>query len=293
MSLSDDFMRYIEMLNAAGKGVVQLRFIGGPEVMPVQEQGVALGKGVFDVLFGPPTYYTGVFPEAEAFAGALLPPDRIRAAGGDRLFDQTLARRVNAKLLAFAGGDVGLFLFLKDQPKLRPDGMPDLSGMKLRSSSLYQDLFRSLGATSVVIPGGEVYTALERGLVTGMGWNLMGLTESGWNKFLNYRVEPAMYKSSLVVTMNLDKWKALSEPARQVLAKISIEYEAALGNYYTDKQREETEKLDKAGMKPFRLEGKAADEYQRAAFETMWVRLEKNKNVQLDLPAVKKAFYGR
>lgn len=292
MSLTDDFMRYIDTVNTAGKGVVQIRFVGGPEVTPTPEQGAALSKGVFDLLFGAPTFYAGIFPEADAFAGDLLPTAQLRANGADKIFDQALAKRVNAKLLAFAGGDVGLFVFTKDQPRLK-DGLPDFSGVKLRGAPLYNDFFRQMGATSVVIQGSEVYTALERGLVSGIGWNLMGLTESGWNKFLNYRIEPAMYKSSLVVTMNLDKWKGLSDQARTLIAKVGVEYEKALVAYYVDRQKQELQKLDGAGMKPFALEPKAASAYQKAAFDTAWARVEKAKGLEIDLAATRKAFYGR
>ena len=80
MALTDDFQRYIDMVNQTGKGVVQIRLVGGPEVTPAAEQGAALGKGVFDVLFGPPTYYAGIFPEADAFAGELLWPNGSMAS---------------------------------------------------------------------------------------------------------------------------------------------------------------------------------------------------------------------
>src|SRR5438034_107952 len=48
MSLTGDFQRYIDLVNRDGKGVVQIRLIGGPEVTPPAEQGAALARGVFD-----------------------------------------------------------------------------------------------------------------------------------------------------------------------------------------------------------------------------------------------------
>lgn len=293
MSLTDDFQRYIDLVNKSGKGVVQMRLIGGPEVTPAAEQGAALGRGVFDVLFGPPTYYSGIFPEADAFAGDLLPAARIRAAGGDKLFDRALAKRVNAKLLAFAGGDVAIVVFTKEAPKTRADGMLDLTGQKMRSAPLLNDFFKALGATPITIPVGEVYTALERGLVQGITWNLMGVTDSGWNKFLGHTIMPPAYKSSIVITMNLDKWKALPAPAKDLLARTAIAYEDQLEQYYVTRQNEELRRLESSGVKTYRLQGKAAQAYQNVAFDTMWARVQGNKSVEIDLAAVKKAFYNR
>ena len=292
MALTGDFQRYIDLVNRDGRGVVQIRLIGGPEVTPPAEQGAALGRGVFDVLFGPPTYYTGIFPEADAFAGDLLPAAKIRAAGGDKFFDQALAKRVNAKFLAFAGGDVAIVVFTKEAPKTRTDGTPDLSGLKMRSAPLLNDFFKALGATPITIPVGEVYTALERGLVQGITWNLIGVTDAGWNKMLGYTILPGAYKSSIVITMNFDKWKGLNDKAKDVLARTAVEYENALEAYYVERQAEEVRKLEASGVKTVRLDPKAAAVYQTIAFDTMWARVQSGK-VDLDLPAVKKAFYGR
>ncbi len=293
MALTDDFQRYIDMVNQTGKGVVQIRLVGGPEVTPAAEQGAALGKGVFDVLFGPPTYYAGIFPEADAFAGELLASAKIRAGGGEQLFDQALAKRVNGKLLAFAGGDVAIVFFTREMPKLRPDGTPDLTGLKMRSAPLWNDLFKAMGATPITIPVGEIYTGLERGLVQGITWNLMGVIDAGWNKHLGYIVMPAAYKSSIVITMNLDKWKSIPEAARGVLAKTAVDYENALEAYYVERQAQELKKLDASGVKTFTLDGKGAEAYRKMAFDTMWARVTSNSKVEMDLAAVKKVFYNR
>src|SRR5947209_1230315 len=47
----------IKSVNAKGKGVLQMQFIGGPEVVPPTEQLAALQRGVFDLFAGAASYY--------------------------------------------------------------------------------------------------------------------------------------------------------------------------------------------------------------------------------------------
>src|SRR5262245_65947526 len=46
---SRGFERFIEKVNADGKGVIQINYIGGPKAMPPFEVGNALKGGVVDI----------------------------------------------------------------------------------------------------------------------------------------------------------------------------------------------------------------------------------------------------
>src|SRR5690606_41802928 len=58
-----------------------------------------------------------------------------------------------------------------------------------------------------------------------VGWPLVGITDFGWEKFLRYRIDPAFYKSDVVVLMNLSRWNQLSANARQILQETIAAYE--------------------------------------------------------------------
>ena len=289
--LTNDFQRYIDMVNERGEGVIQINLMGGPEVMPPQEQGTALANGLFDVLFGPPSYYTGRFPEADAFQGLIRAPQDVRDAGGVEIYDEALARRVNAKILAFAGGDVGLYIFTAEKPEIGEDGLPDLTGMKMRTSPLYTGLFSELGATNIVLPYGDVYTALERGLANGVGWNLVGVKQAGWDEFLNYRIEPEMYRSSLAITINLDRYGALSDEERAILDEVALEYEGALVDFYAERQAAEKAALEEGGVETITLSDDAAEAFQNMAVETMWSMVTDNPAIELDIDKVRAAYH--
>src|SRR5690625_3574031 len=98
-------------------------------------------------------------------------------------------------------------------------------GVKLRTTPNYRPFFSSLGAVNVEISPGEVYTALERGVVDGAGWTATGLFDLGWHEQLKYRVEPAFYAASVELLINLDTWEGLTEEQKDFLTKQAIWYE--------------------------------------------------------------------
>ena len=68
---------------------------------------------------------------------------------------------------------------------------PDLTGLKIRVTPVYRDFFTALGATVMQTAPGEVYTALERGVVDGYGWPIGGIFDLNWHERTKFRVDPA------------------------------------------------------------------------------------------------------
>ena len=89
------------------------------------------------------------------------------------LYDQ----KMNAVLLARHIDDNPFHLYLT-----KPITKSDLTGLKLRITPVYREFFQALGATVVQTAPGEVYTALERGVVDGYGWPITGIFDLGWHE---------------------------------------------------------------------------------------------------------------
>ncbi len=74
---------WIEKVNAEGKGVLQINFIGGPKAIPTFEVGNAVKTGVVDMAMSTGAFYTNVMPEADFLK--LTQTDGGRAAQERRL----------------------------------------------------------------------------------------------------------------------------------------------------------------------------------------------------------------
>lgn len=278
----EQFSRFVDTVNEQGKGIVQIRLVGGPEVVPPFEQHTAVRNGVFDIQMGPASYYGGIVPEADAIFAANVTPMEARERSATALLDEIWGRKINATFLAWIGGGVGFHVYTASEPKRTPDGGIDLSGMRFRSAAAYKEWFEKLGVTNVMMPGPEVYTALERGVVEGLGWPSVAFTDLGVHgRFIKYRIEPPVWTLDVAVIMNRDKWNSLPQQARDLLTRLAAEHEEDSYNFYTKRSQEELGILKEAGVETIRLEGDAAAKWVETAHDTLWERLESRDSTHL------------
>ena len=273
--ISQSFQRYIDKLNAAGKGVVRINYIGGPEALPATEQGSALRTGVIDLYYGSAAYMQGDLPEADALAGSTRTPAEARANGGYDILDEIVQKKMNAKFIAHVDTGWAFIIFLTQEPKRGPTGSIDLAGMKLRSHPLYRDFLSSLHAENLMIPAGEINTAFERNMVQGLAFSEIGIRDLGLEKYVKYRVSPKFYQSDIVMLINLTRWRAMPEAARALIMKTALAHEEESGRYFVEEVRNEMARLDALGIKEIRLTGGGADEYLSKARSVPWARMAK------------------
>jgi hypothetical protein len=67
----------------------------------------------------------------------------------------------------------------------------------------------------VTIPPGEVYTALERGVVDAYGWPIMGVFDLGLQEKTKYRFDPGFYNVEVSIVFNLAGRRDAPREARQ------------------------------------------------------------------------------
>src|ERR1700716_1036111 len=97
---SRGFERFIDKVNADGKGVIQINYIGGPKAMPPFEVGNALKSGVIDLANSTGAFYTNVMPEADAWKLTERPMSELRKNGGYDYMSRPYSRKNNAIFLA-------------------------------------------------------------------------------------------------------------------------------------------------------------------------------------------------
>jgi TRAP-type C4-dicarboxylate transport system substrate-binding protein len=291
VEFSQSFLRFVDKVNEAGEGVVQIQYMGGPEVIPPQQQAQAIRNGVIDMQYGPGTYYLGQIPEVDAWVGSTVTAMEARQNGGLETMRTVYSDKLNAYLLGHIDTGITFHIYLTEAPERTDDGGVDLSGLKLRSQPIYREFFESLGAASVSIPVPEVYTALERGVVDGIGWPLVAIQDLSWDQFLTHRIDPPFFQTDLAVIMNEDRWQSLSDEAKAVLETAAAEYERESYEYYQQNIAETDAAVREGGMAVVELAGEAAERYLDMAFETAWSRLKEAGSPHYE--ALRAAYYDR
>ncbi|TYC64245.1 C4-dicarboxylate ABC transporter substrate-binding protein [Rhodobacterales bacterium] len=269
------FLSYVDKVNEAGKGVVQIEVRGGPEAIGMFQQPDAVRDGIVDMVYTPGSFYGGSLPEKDALVTSNLTAVETRANGGIELIDQVHQEKMGLKYLGWFDSGVCYNLWTRNAPEFDDKGNLKVEGLKLRGNAVYNAFFSNyLGAQVIDLPTGEVYAALQRGVVDATGWTQIGLIDLKWNEFINYRVEPCFFSTDLGVIVNLEKWDSLSPEARKILQDVAIQHEKDSAEALRAKRDEEFAKLEEQGMEVVSLEGEAKAQYLLAARETTWERMK-------------------
>ena len=260
---------WIQKVNAEGKGTLQLNFIGGPKAIPTFEVGNAVKTGVVDLAMSTGAFYTNVMPEADALKLTQLPAAELRKNGAYDYINKVWNEKANMVYLARVVDNTPFHLYIN-----KKIDKPDLNGMKLRITPVYRDFFQALGGTVVQIAPGEVYTALERGVVDGYGWPIHALFDLNWQEHTKFRVDPGFYNAEVSLIVNLDKWKALTQAQRTYLTKQALAFEAQ-NEEWKSYNAEETQRQAKAGIQTIRFDAATSKQYVDKAYEVGWASIIK------------------
>jgi TRAP-type transport system periplasmic protein len=262
---SRPFEQFINRVNADGKGILRINYIGGPKALPPFEIGNALKSGVIDIANAAGAFYTNLMPEADAWKLTERPMAQLRQNGGYAAMAAIYAQKLNAIFLARLVDNNPFHLYVN-----KPISSPDLTGLKLRITPVYRDFFQALGATVVQTAPGEVYTALERGVVDGYGWPITGVFDLGWNEKTKYRVDPGFYTAEVSVLVNKSVWDRLNEAQRDLLRKPAEQVEAEAAAVFAEENEREIKRQAAAGIQTIRFEGATANTYLSKAYQAGW-----------------------
>lgn len=241
---SKNFERFIDKVNADGKGKIQINYIGGPRAMPPFEVGNAVRTKVVDIANVTGAFYTNLMPEADALKLISKPMSEQRKNGTWELINQLHNQKLNSYYLARQFHNVPFHIYLNKKPEKL-----DFTGLKIRVTPVYKDMVEAFGGTTITTAPGEVYTALERGVADGYGWPVTGIFDLGWEKVTKFRLDPGFYAVEVNVLVNLDVWKGLNDAQKKVLSDAAAWLEG-LDSENTAAIKAERDKQTAAGIQP-------------------------------------------
>ena len=273
LEFAKDLQVFIRDVNERGRGRVRIRYIGGHEVIPQRQQVYALRRGVIDLSFAASTYLIGVAPEGDAFLGATITPFEARENGAYDVIQEIWAEKLNAYFLGWHQTGYRLHVFLRDPPDYRTDGLPDVRGLRIRTSPTYRPFLNALGAIPVDITSSEVYTALERGTVDAMAWTGVSMSNEGFQHFVKYRLEPGVLNAVMTMQVNLDRWQSLPPDVQAFLLAESMIYERESRERFFEIARQEKINLAHDGMSYVDLPANVAQSYKQLATDAVWRRM--------------------
>ena len=251
----------------------------------------AVQRGLIDIINCPSTYYQGQVPAARIAGVNTVSPAEMRKNGGWDMLQEQWKKKINARILGWGHWEAStFFIYLaKDAPQSEKTGL-DLSGFKMRSTGLYTPMLKAMGATPVTIAPGDIYAALERGLVDGLAWPEGSVGAYGWQKFLKYKIRPNFYHSTTMTIINIDKYNALSKAHKEQIDKQGLIFEKDSNAILAKLSEVDNARLDKAGVKNIDLKGKVRNAYLRTIYGAKWADNDK-ANFDFDYKSLRAKVY--
>lgn len=275
---------WIQKFNAEGKGVLQINFIGGPKAIPTFEVGNAVKTGVVDMALSTGAFYTNVMPEADFLKLTQIPVAEQRKNGAFDAINKVWNEKANMQYLARMVENQPFHLYTTKKVD-----KPDLTGLKIRITPVYRDFFQALNASVITTPPGEVYTALERGVVDGYGWPIGGIFDLNWQEKTKYRIDPGFYDAEVSLVMNLPAYKKLTDPQRAYLQKQLLALEAE-NTFWAKYTTDEIARQEKAGIQTIKFDAATSKAYRDKAYDVGWASAMKQSP---EIAARFKALFSR
>jgi len=264
-----------KMVEEGTGGKVKIDVLGSEEVVPALQQFDAVRNGVIDIALGIASYYNNTIPEAIGiqYNKEFLPAD-LRKNGYHDFMRDVHMKKGNVVYLASASGNPGRAFRLYVKKNL---DKPDLAGMKIRVSAVYTSIVKGLNGTPVAMPPSDVYAALERGVVDGLGWTYAGTIDYGFPEVAKYVIDHPFYSINSTIIMSKAAWDKIPPDLRAQLDKIAAEFEIAVAKFYDDYCKDEDARLKAKGVSFIRFSPEGIAKFESAAYDAGWAEfLAKN-----------------
>lgn len=266
-----NFTRFLDRVNAkAAKmypGEFEINYKGGPEIISFREQVEAARTGLIDMVFTATSYYTSIIPVGDGFSATALKPWEERDKGVFEFMRKIHKEKANVYFLARMGSGIPFQIFLNK----RVTKISDFKGLKIRVSPTLVPFMKKIGANPIMMGPGNIYTALERGVVDGYIWPSGQIREWGFEKATKYILEPPTpYQAIDIVMINLDRWNKIPKHIQDLLTQAAKDDEFRTIVRAMEYMPRENAELEGLGLEFISLSKSETKKLADIATEALW-----------------------
>ena len=162
---------FADMVREMTGGRINIRVYGAGEIVPAFEVFDAVSSGVAEVGHGASYYWKGKIPASVFYTAVPFGMTAqemngwLHYGGGMALWEKIYAP---AGIVPLAGGSSGVQMAGWFNREI--NSVEDIRGLRMRIPGLAGEVFSAAGGEAVRIPGGEVYTALQTGVIDAVEW---------------------------------------------------------------------------------------------------------------------------
>ncbi|MGM0560933.1 MAG: TRAP transporter substrate-binding protein [Pseudomonadota bacterium] len=238
---------WAEKVGEMSDGRINIEMVPVGSIVEYNETLDAVGSGILDGHITDSSYFTG---KDAAFAlignpvGAYSSPEELRSffddGGGTELYNEIL----NPYGVQFIGPAAQTAEAVPS--KIPIDSVEDLKGVKMRApEGMVQSVFEAAGASPVNLPQSEVFTSLDKGVISAADATTLATNHSmGLHDIAKHPIWPGFHSLPLnEVSINKETWDSMSEEDRALLDEAVEMYANDLAERIRARDEEVAEEL--------------------------------------------------
>lgn len=233
MALHDSAVELANRISDLSGGRLKIEISPAGTMVPAFEVLDAVHRGIIDAAHGWSAYWIGKQPTANLFssvAGGPFGMDNVDYAawlyygGGWEYYNQLYADILKMRVVVFPTD------IIPSEPlgwfKQPITSVNDLKGLKFRASGLTAEIYRELGMSIITLPGGEIVSALERGIIDGAEFMCPTSDKDlGFQDVVKYYHAPGMHRhtGTLELIVNKNSYDKLPADLQKIIDIIARE----------------------------------------------------------------------
>ncbi len=239
--LERDAKSFADNLNQLSHGQIEVKVFPGGTLGSALKVTDSVKSGVASVSHNYINYDYGKDPATALLAGhsSGLTPEEFMLwmyqGGGIELYEAY--RQEKFGVIAFPCSILGTEIFLHSNKPVRT--LKDFQGLRIRTSGAWAEIASRLGASTIVMAGSDIYSALERGVIDAAEWGSPEMNRpTGFQNVAKYVILPGIHQSGGVLEceVNPKAWAKLDTAQQNIVrkaAKLSV-FDSWLAASYAD-----------------------------------------------------------
>ncbi|WP_455756057.1 TRAP transporter substrate-binding protein [Sulfurimonas sp.] len=275
--------RFAQRVKDISSGSLEIKIYPKNVLIPALAVFDACSSGQIDAFHSGPYYWKGKNSAFSLYSGIPFgfTAEEINSwmlfGGGLELWREQYAKY---NLYPFMGGNTNIQMggwFRKPINSLE-----DMKGLKMRIPGLGGEVFAKMGVNPILLPAGEIYTSLERGVIDATEWVGPALDI----KMGFYKVAPYYYSgwhepgSILELTFNKESWKKLPFEHQSMLDVASSEMNSNMTYEFHAENIKALQKLKELNVKQLQFPQEVSQAGKVALSEVIDELSTKNKDFE-------------
>ena len=285
--------RIAQLVEQMSDGQMQITVFGAGEQVPAFGVFDAVSSGSHQMGHSGGYFWKGKVPAAQFFTGVPfgLTADEINAwtnRGGGLELWREIYEPFN--IYPIPAGNTGTQMFGWFNKEI--NSLDDIKGLKMRIPGIGGEVFKRAGGIPVTLPGGELFTALQTGVIDATEWvgPYNDLT-FGFQQAAKYYYYPGWHEpgSMLELLINIDAWNSLPKHLQVIIETASKAVNQDILDEYTARNNKALRELvDVHGVKLRKLPDYVIAEFKVIANDILEENAAKDATVNKVYQSYKK-----